>query len=678
MSSSSRVAAPLESFKKFLKIFEETGPHPILWVGAGASAGAGVPTLAEIVKELKKSLSTDVGSEPFVVIEAFVGEFAETALHVVLERLIAQPKRPTDLHSAIARLADAGTFPVLFTTNYDHLLEIVLHHEGVVHRVQILEAGYKLMNMDVVQVLKLHGDLVKWEEAVLTSASHKNFEENWPLLKKQLNQSLRTRPIVFVGCSMLDPRLLDWLQEIGADGRRGLLASRAIMPERSWGKVPPDVRDLLTSANIRPIVVPDYEAVTELFCGLETPTKHPATRPSAAHPATQADSPLVSSSRSAANVVTLTLLHFSDLHWGHEATADRWSNINLALQKDLEKLHRRIKTPWDLVIFTGDLVQKADAALYLQLNCKLQDIWKSLENIIGQKPPLVVVPGNHDLKWPDHKDDHVHCLLQYHNQERIQARLREENSPYKEIIQSAFAAYVDWTKTSKIPKLQNSIQEGKLPGDFSAVYEKDGVRFGFVGLNSAFLQLASASHAVNPKYQEEPFKEKLALELWQFHAACGGDGPTFTDRNCNMAFLLTHHPPDWLAPTYLEDFQHEISTVSPVNRFAVHFFGHMHTTYSESISVAGAPNRNSIQGPSLFGYATFGQNKKERSHGYIAMQVEIDMNANPPSATYRLWPREAERSKGGGWFFRDASGYMYDNDKDDGGTEPKAMGFRVL
>ena len=258
------IDAQVQELGDFLQRYRERSVHPVLWVGAGASAAAGYPTLGQLEQLLRAQLP-GVEQSGFALINAFIARYSEADLILELQRHIAQPRPFVQLHEALARLAGAGVCPLLLTTNYDRLIENALSAAGVAFVSQTLEANFTLQALDTVQVLKLHGDVGDWEHVVLTAASYAEFQRAYPLLQQQLNLHLRTRPVVFVGCSMRDPRLLDWLAGLSVAERRRLFASRVLITAHDWDALPPDTRALLDSANVKAITVPQYDSVTRLL-----------------------------------------------------------------------------------------------------------------------------------------------------------------------------------------------------------------------------------------------------------------------------------------------------------------------------------------------------------------------------------------------------------------------------
>jgi tetratricopeptide (TPR) repeat protein len=239
---------------RFLEMFREHGPLPILWVGAGASAAAGYPTLWQLEELLRKLLpgSTKTG---FELIDALVEECGKALLANELETHLGKPRKFAELHRALARLAGAGLFSAIFTTNYDELIEDALKAEDIHYVPQALEHNYVLQRRKNLLVLKLHGSRTDWLDVVLSGESYASFQASYPLLCSQLDLNLRTCPLVFVGCSMTDPRLLDWLNGLPESKRNELLFSRVLITRTDWGRLSADQQALLASAKIRPILV---------------------------------------------------------------------------------------------------------------------------------------------------------------------------------------------------------------------------------------------------------------------------------------------------------------------------------------------------------------------------------------------------------------------------------------
>ncbi len=347
-------------------------------------------------------------------------------------------------------------------------------------------------------------------------------------------------------------------------------------------------------------------------------------------------------------------LHLTDLHLGMDSHAHLWPNMEELFLKDLERLHKNVGS-WDLVIFTGDLTQSGTKAEFDALETFLKKLWSRFKEW-GFEPLLLAIPGNHDLVRPETTSNPALLTLQHnwHLKKDVQEPFWvDPNCEQRQLVSKAFDGFTHWWQSTTIPK--PSLCEGMLPGDWAATLEVDGFNIGVLGLNSAFLQLGKWN-----------CKEKLHLDVRQFHAACNGDGPNWVKTH-DACLLLTHHPVAWLSKEAQKHFADEIH--APPDRFGLHLFGHMHESELRSMSLGGSGERRSLQGSSLFGMETWGENQEQREHGYSLGELCLDGN----ELQLRIWPRHAIAKSGGGRKIeRDLS---FELEEHDGGTRPVVIAY---
>ena len=219
--------------EKLVRYFEtqKRNDQPVgLWVGAGVSAAAGIPTLAAIDKGLRSDLGDSAATlEGFALLRAYRAEYGQMGLENALSGIFKGPFAPCALHTSIARLHAAGEVSPLLTTNYDSLLERALEAMPAAFDTVTLEQNISLAAHKRPVLMKLHGDQRDWKSVVLDEESYAEFESTYPLLVKMLDLTLRQRPTVFVGCSMRDPRILDWLTKLPANERKRLHPMRVLL-----------------------------------------------------------------------------------------------------------------------------------------------------------------------------------------------------------------------------------------------------------------------------------------------------------------------------------------------------------------------------------------------------------------------------------------------------------------
>lgn len=351
---------------------------------------------------------------------------------------------------------------------------------------------------------------------------------------------------------------------------------------------------------------------------------------------------------------TFGWLHLSDLHQGIDGQNWFWPNVREIIFEDIAKLHR-LSGPWDIVFFTGDITQSGRTEEFDKSEKTLHQLFEHLMDL-GSNPVFVHVPGNHDLTRPNTKKPEVKLLQRWDIETDIQREFwNDSNSPYRKIVNESFENYQTWSRSSSIPGLLK-VTYGPLPGDFSATFEKDDLKIGILGVNSAFLQLT-----------EDDFNGRLAIGLPQFHESCGGDGPKWAQSHA-LCFLMSHHPVDWLGENAQKIVRGEIA---PPGRFAAHLFGHMHESRTETVTIGGTLPLRSWQAPALFGLEKFGSQDENRVHGYISGRI----NFEDGQGFIRIWPRLGVRRKAGFWsIVPEVTEFDLENDQ---GTRPEPINIRA-
>lgn len=174
----------------------------VLFVGAGLSAGAGLPGWNELIARLAGDLgiSRPERADHLDLAQWYREHFGNARLADVLRETFAPPGLPTLAHYLLLGL------PVrhVITTNYDHLIERALlalkrHPVSVVRQEDVAHTGG-----EAVYVVKLHGDADHAEEIVLTRDDYSTFFERRPAMALLLEGLLLNRTFFFVGYSLRD------------------------------------------------------------------------------------------------------------------------------------------------------------------------------------------------------------------------------------------------------------------------------------------------------------------------------------------------------------------------------------------------------------------------------------------------------------------------------------------
>jgi predicted MPP superfamily phosphohydrolase len=314
-------------------------------------------------------------------------------------------------------------------------------------------------------------------------------------------------------------------------------------------------------------------------------------------------------------------MHLSDLHVGMANQGWLWPAFQKAFIDDIKNLYRKFGA-WDIVIFSGDLTQKASKEEYQALTKILQEIWAVFKEL-GFEPILFPVPGNHDLVRPDVLNAASRILDNWWQETEIQKIFWEEKGhEYLNLISSAFRNYTDWLSSVNSQGIPiPTMQPGIVAGDNSAVVTVNGHRIGLIGLNSAWLQLTGGE-----------YKARLHVDTRQLLAVTNSNPDRWCSAN-NFNLLVSHHPTDWLNSMSQSHWRSEIFTH---DRFDMHLHGHMHEPSATTIAEGGFASRRIKQGASLFGLEAAGSNEIKRIHGYSVFQLHGEKS----NRSIRHWPRK--------------------------------------
>jgi Calcineurin-like phosphoesterase len=115
--------------------------------------------------------------------------------------------------------------------------------------------------------------------------------------------------------------------------------------------------------------------------------------------------------------------------------------------EDLEILHGRTG-PWDVLLFSGDFVQRGSQEEFAGLEEQLLGpLWSKMKEL-GSQPQLLGVPGNHDLERPktlNKPTAALRMLLRTDGFAQVADDLFDDfNGEYCKLVDEAFANYVAW------------------------------------------------------------------------------------------------------------------------------------------------------------------------------------------------------------------------------------------
>lgn len=184
----------------------------VLFIGAGFSMNAGLPGWVDLVRPLADRIgyhmpanAGDVSADHLLSgTQYFVNQEGYHALIRYLKENLTIPGNSlSKAHALLSRLP----VRLIFTTNYDELIERAYEAAGQPVNVLVGEKTLSFWDPQVVQVVKLCGDMRHLHDLVITKSAFNTFVESHREILQSLRQALITKTVLFLGYSMLDPFL---------------------------------------------------------------------------------------------------------------------------------------------------------------------------------------------------------------------------------------------------------------------------------------------------------------------------------------------------------------------------------------------------------------------------------------------------------------------------------------
>ena len=182
----------------------------LLFIGAGLSlnaklpAGKTMPDWNALIEPLKKSLRTKEEDKLKIAL-MYENKFGRTKLIEKINSLLHPEAKPGKVHKKLAKIQE---FDTIYTTNFDNLLEQAFSQEtSLVHTIVGDKQIVIYSPRTHVNIIKMHGDIPRFEEIIFTEEDYKNYLKKHPVLSTHLSSMFATRTPLFIGYSLSDPHL---------------------------------------------------------------------------------------------------------------------------------------------------------------------------------------------------------------------------------------------------------------------------------------------------------------------------------------------------------------------------------------------------------------------------------------------------------------------------------------
>jgi SLOG family protein/SIR2-like protein len=202
---SNAVMSPMKNFLKQFTRDLQNGDCAI-FVGAGLSVGAGLPTWKSLLKDSAEELGLNIENEHDLIAVAQYEINSQGSRHRINEKILGRCSgfKPTRNHELIVRLP----IDSIWTTNYDSLIEDAAKAAGKIVDIKLDDRSLaRNMPKRDLTLYKVHGDAARPEEAIISKDDYERYHKTRPLMIEKLHGDLVSKTFLFLGLSFTDPNI---------------------------------------------------------------------------------------------------------------------------------------------------------------------------------------------------------------------------------------------------------------------------------------------------------------------------------------------------------------------------------------------------------------------------------------------------------------------------------------
>jgi hypothetical protein len=236
-----------------------------LFLGAGMSSEAGLPSWKKLFEPLARELSIDLDTtnyQLYDIAQFYANDKGISQLH---KKVSSEINKIDETSETLDELTNMQCNSI-WTTNFDKVIENNYYKKG--KRTNIIHSEENLVNVELnknINIFKLNGDIDNLKHAIITKKDLEEYVEKHRLLLTFFKRELVVKSFLFIGYSFTDSLVLPCISELSQafDGEHPY--HYTIMKKNDEPDFTNFISDLETRYHIKTLLIDDYSEIKEIL-----------------------------------------------------------------------------------------------------------------------------------------------------------------------------------------------------------------------------------------------------------------------------------------------------------------------------------------------------------------------------------------------------------------------------
>lgn len=236
-----------------------------LFLGAGMSSEAGLPSWKKLFEPLARELGIDLDTtnyQLYDIAQFYANDKGISQLH---KRVSAEINKIDETSETLDELTNLQCNSI-WTTNFDKVIENNYYKKG--KRTNIIHSEENLVSVELnknINIFKMNGDIDNLKHAIITKKDLEEYVEKHKLLLTFFKRELVVKSFLFIGYSFTDSLVLPCISELSQafDGEHPY--HYTIMKKSNEPDFINFIADLETRYHIKTLLVDDYSEVKSIL-----------------------------------------------------------------------------------------------------------------------------------------------------------------------------------------------------------------------------------------------------------------------------------------------------------------------------------------------------------------------------------------------------------------------------